>query len=39
MRYAVGRFLVVALTLLGFLATAAAQSYPDRIIRIIRHTE
>ncbi len=35
MRYAVGRFLVVALTLLGFLATAAAQSYPDRIIRII----
>ena len=35
MRYALGRFLVVALTLLGFLATAAAQSYPDRVIRII----
>jgi tripartite-type tricarboxylate transporter receptor subunit TctC len=35
MRYVLGRFLVVALTLLGFLATAAAQSYPDRIVRII----
>jgi tripartite-type tricarboxylate transporter receptor subunit TctC len=35
MQYALGRFLVVALTLLGFLATAAAQSYPDRVIRII----
>jgi len=35
MRYAVSRFLVVALTLLGLLATAAAQSYPDRVIRII----
>lgn len=35
MRYALGRFLVVSLTLLGFLATAAAQSYPDRVIRII----
>jgi tripartite-type tricarboxylate transporter receptor subunit TctC len=35
MRYAVGRFLVVALTLLGSLATAAAQAYPDRVIRII----
>jgi tripartite-type tricarboxylate transporter receptor subunit TctC len=35
MRYAVGRFLVVALTLLGSIATAAGQSYPDRVIRII----
>jgi tripartite-type tricarboxylate transporter receptor subunit TctC len=35
MRYAVGRFLVVALTLLSALAPAAAQSYPDRVIRII----